>query len=90
MAPDFKRYQEQVIANARVMAKVLQERGLRIVSGRTDCHLFLVDLRAKNITGKDAEDVAGTRAHHGQQERDSERPAEALRHQRHPHRHARR
>ena len=62
MGKDFKRYQEQVIANARVMAKVLQERGLRIVSGRTDSHLFLVDLRAKNLTGKDAEAVLG-RAH---------------------------
>ena len=36
------------------MAKVLQERGLRIVSGRTDCHMFLVDLRAKDLTGKQA------------------------------------
>ena len=51
---EFKNYQEQVIENARVMAKVLQERGLRIVSGRTDCHMFLVDLRAKYITGKQA------------------------------------
>ncbi len=51
---EFKDYQEQVIDNARVMAKVLQERGLRIVSGRTDCHMFLVDLRAKDITGKQA------------------------------------
>jgi glycine hydroxymethyltransferase len=62
MTKDFKHYQEQVVANARVMAKVLQERGLRIVSGRTDSHLFLVDLRAKNLTGKDAEAVLG-RAH---------------------------
>jgi len=52
---DFRRYQEQVLENARVLAKVLQERGLRIVSGGTDSHLFLVDLRAKKITGKDAE-----------------------------------
>jgi glycine hydroxymethyltransferase len=59
---DFKIYQELVIDNARVMAKVLQERGLRIVSGRTDSHLFLVDLRAKNLTGKDAEAALG-RAH---------------------------
>ena len=51
---EFKNYQEQVIDNARVMAKVLQERGLRIVSGRTDCHMFLVDLRPKYITGKQA------------------------------------
>ncbi len=56
---EFAIYQEQVIDNARVMAKVLQERGLRIVSGRTDSHLFLVDLRAKNITGKDAENALG-------------------------------
>ncbi|HCA26978.1 MAG TPA: serine hydroxymethyltransferase [Betaproteobacteria bacterium] len=55
----FRRYQEQVIDNARVMAKVLQERGLRIVSGRTDSHVFLVDLRAKNITGKEAEAALG-------------------------------
>jgi len=62
MAPEFRAYQELVIDNARVMAKVLQKRGLRIVSGRTDCHMFLVDLRTKKITGKDAETVLG-RAH---------------------------
>ncbi len=56
---EFKAYQEQVIANAQVMAKVLQERGLRIVSGRTESHVFLVDLRAKQITGKDAEAALG-------------------------------
>jgi glycine hydroxymethyltransferase len=59
---EFKIYQTQVIENARVMAKVLQERGLRIVSGRTDSHMFLVDLQAKQITGKDAEAALG-RAH---------------------------
>ena len=59
---EFGRYQEEVLNNARVMAKVLAERGLRIVSGRTDCHLCLVDLRAKGITGKQAEDVL-ERAH---------------------------
>lgn len=51
----FKDYQKQVIENARVMARVLQQRGLRIVSGRTDCHMFLVDLRTKNLTGREAE-----------------------------------
>ncbi len=62
-SPTFKNYQEQVINNARVMARVLgEERGLRIVSGRTESHVFLVDLRAKNITGKDAEAALG-RAH---------------------------
>ena len=59
---EFKAYQLQVIDNARVMAKVLQTRGLRIVSGRTDSHVFLVDLQAKQITGKDAEAALG-RAH---------------------------
>ena len=52
---EFKDYQEQVIENARVMAKVLKNRGLRIVSGQTDCHMFLVDLQAKSLTGKKAE-----------------------------------
>jgi glycine hydroxymethyltransferase len=60
MSPEFRSYQEQVLDNARVMAKVLQERGLRIVSGRTESHLFLVDLRAKRITGKEAEAVLGS------------------------------
>jgi glycine hydroxymethyltransferase len=59
---EFKVYQKQVVDNARVMAMVLHERGLRIVSGRTDCHLFLVDLQPKHITGKDAEAALG-RAH---------------------------
>jgi glycine hydroxymethyltransferase len=56
---EFKEYQKQVIDNARVMAKVLTERGVRIVSGRTDSHVFLVDLRAKKLTGKDAEAALG-------------------------------
>ena len=59
---EFKAYQTQVVENARVMGIVLQERGLRIVSGRTDSHVFLVDLQAKQITGKDAEAALG-RAH---------------------------
>ena len=61
--PEFRRYQEQVVANARVLSRVLsEERGLRIVSGRTESHVFLIDLRAKNITGKEAEAALG-RAH---------------------------
>jgi glycine hydroxymethyltransferase len=56
---EFRDYQEQVLDNARVMAKVLQERGYRIVSGRTDCHLFLVDLRGRKLTGRDAEQALG-------------------------------
>ena len=62
LKPEFKQYQSRVLENARVMAAALAKRGLRIVSGGTDCHLFLVDLRAKNITGKEAEDALG-RAH---------------------------
>ncbi|MEN6584650.1 MAG: serine hydroxymethyltransferase [Sulfuricella sp.] len=56
---DFKLYQEQVIANALVMSKVLTERGLRIVSGHTESHVFLVDLRAMKLTGKEAEAALG-------------------------------
>src|SRR5487761_2005828 len=56
---EFKVYQKQVIDNARVMAKVLTERGARIVSGRPDSHVFLVDLRAKKLTGKEAEAALG-------------------------------
>ncbi len=52
---EFKHYQQRVINNARTMADVLSRRGLRVVSGGTDCHMFLLDLQALNITGKDAE-----------------------------------
>jgi glycine hydroxymethyltransferase len=57
LQPEFKTYQQQVLKNADVMAKALIKRGLRIVSGRTESHLMLIDLRAKNITGKLAETV---------------------------------
>jgi glycine hydroxymethyltransferase len=60
--PSFKAYQQQVVANARVLAETLTERGLRIVSGRTESHVMLVDLRPKGLTGKEAEAVLG-RAH---------------------------
>src|SRR5438105_3282626 len=56
---EFRVYQERVVENARVLAIVLQERGLRIVSGGTDSHMFLLDLRSKKITGKDAETALG-------------------------------
>ncbi|WP_374621024.1 serine hydroxymethyltransferase [Pandoraea sp.] len=58
-SPEFKAYQEQVAKNARVLAETLVKRGLRIVSGRTESHVMLVDLRAKNITGKAAEAALG-------------------------------
>ncbi|MBW7925428.1 MAG: serine hydroxymethyltransferase [Burkholderiaceae bacterium] len=57
--PAFRDYARQVAANAQVLAQTLIERGLRIVSGRTESHLMLVDLRAKRITGKEAERVLG-------------------------------
>jgi glycine hydroxymethyltransferase len=62
LAPEFKAYQRQVRKNAAVLAETLVERGLRIVSGRTESHLMLVDLRAKGLTGKAAEALLG-RAH---------------------------
>ncbi|HEY8068296.1 MAG TPA: serine hydroxymethyltransferase [Burkholderiales bacterium] len=62
LRPDFKQYQAHVLDNARAMAAALTKRGLRVVSGGTDCHMFLLDLQAKKITGKDAEDALG-RAH---------------------------
>jgi glycine hydroxymethyltransferase len=55
LKPEFKQYQLQTLANARRLSKALTDRGLRIVAGGTDCHLFSVDLRSKNATGKDAE-----------------------------------
>jgi len=62
LEPSFKQYQQQVLTNATVLATTLVKRGLRIVSGRTESHLMLVDLRPKGITGKDAETVL-QRAH---------------------------
>ncbi|AHI73675.1 serine hydroxymethyltransferase [Burkholderia thailandensis] len=59
LSPEFKEYQQKVIENARVLAETLVKRGLRIVSGRTESHVMLVDLRAKNITGKAAEAALG-------------------------------
>jgi glycine hydroxymethyltransferase len=62
LTPEFKAYQQQVVKNADALAKALIARGLRIVSGRTESHVMLVDLRAKNLTGKEAEAILG-RAH---------------------------
>jgi glycine hydroxymethyltransferase len=55
LKPEFRAYQQQVLKNARQLAQHLTDRGFRIVSGGTDCHLLSVDLRAKNLTGKEAE-----------------------------------
>jgi glycine hydroxymethyltransferase len=59
MLPDFKVYQEQVIANAQTMASGFQARGYKVVSGGTDNHLFLLDLIDKGLTGKDADAALG-------------------------------
>jgi glycine hydroxymethyltransferase len=59
LEPGFKVYQQQVVSNARVLAETLIERGLRIVSGRTESHVMLVDLRPKGLTGKEAETLLG-------------------------------
>jgi glycine hydroxymethyltransferase len=55
LRPEFHAYQRAVVENAKVLAKTLQEQGLAIVTGGTDCHLLLVDLRPKRLTGKAAE-----------------------------------
>jgi len=59
LMPDFKAYQQQVVANAKVLAETLIQRGLRIVSGGTESHVMLVDLRPKGLTGKEAEAILG-------------------------------
>jgi glycine hydroxymethyltransferase len=60
LQPSFKVYQQQVLDNARIMAETLTKRGLRIVSGRTESHVFLLDLRSKKINGKVAEAALGS------------------------------
>ncbi|MFZ7096438.1 serine hydroxymethyltransferase [Luteimonas dalianensis] len=62
LEPEFKAYQQQVVKNAQAMAKVVIERGYRIVSGGTENHLMLVDMIGKGVTGKAAEEALG-RAH---------------------------
>jgi len=59
LTPEFKAYQAQVVKNAKVLAETLIARGLRIVSGGTESHVMLVDLRPKNLTGKEAEAILG-------------------------------
>jgi glycine hydroxymethyltransferase len=59
LSPEFKAYQQQVVKNAKALADTLIARGLRIVSGRTESHVMLVDLRSKGLTGKEAEAILG-------------------------------
>ncbi|MFM2344688.1 MAG: serine hydroxymethyltransferase [Pseudomonadota bacterium] len=60
LQPEFKEYQQQVVKNAQALANQLTKNGLRIISGRTESHVMLVDLTPLNITGKEAEAVLGT------------------------------
>jgi len=59
LSPEFKEYQKQVVKNAKALADTLTARGLRIVSGGTQSHVMLVDLRSKGLTGKEAEAILG-------------------------------
>jgi glycine hydroxymethyltransferase len=57
LQPEFKEYQRQIVKNARALARALQDRGFELVSGGTDNHLILVDLRNRGVTGREAETV---------------------------------
>ncbi|HIE44338.1 MAG TPA: serine hydroxymethyltransferase, partial [Candidatus Omnitrophica bacterium] len=57
--PEFKLYQERILTNAKVLAHALQRLGYRLISGGTDTHLILVDLRPQKLTGKEAEEILG-------------------------------
>ena len=88
LTPDFKAYAARVVKNAQTLADALVDLGYAIVSGGTDTHLMLVDLRPKNLTGKVGREDAWRGWNHGEQEHRSGRSAVAVRHQRHPARHA--
>ena len=90
LRPEFKLYAQNVVANAKALAAVMTERGCAIVSGGTDNHLMLVDLRPKGVKGNAAAEALGARRHHLQQERRAVRSREADRHLGHPPGHARR
>ena len=59
LEPDFKKYMQQVLDNAKLMCKVIQDRGIDVVTGKTENHIVLMDLRAKGLTGKDCELALG-------------------------------
>ena len=80
LSRDFRRYQEQTLENARVLAKVMQERGLRIVSGGTDCHMFLRRPPGEEDHRQGCRGGARQGADHGQQECDPQRSGKAVRH----------
>ena len=86
--PEWRAYQRQIVANAHALAEALMARGHRLVSGGTDTHLMLVDLTARGITGKDAQEGARPRVDHRQQERHPVRHQGADGDERDPHRDA--
>ena len=88
LRPAFKPMRRNVVENAKALAETLKSKGLDIVSGGTDTHLMLVDLRPKRLTGKVAESGARSRPYHLQQERHPVRSGEADDHLGHPARHA--
>ena len=90
LEPGFKNYMQQVIKNAQAMAAAFVDRGYDLISGGTDNHLMLIDLRNKDVTGKVAETGPRPRAHHAQQEHGAVRHPISVCDQRHPRRHARR
>ena len=90
LRPDFKVYARNVVENAKALAETLRAQGFDIVSGGTDNHLMLVDLRPKGLKGNVSEKALVRAGHHLQQERHSVRSREAVRHLGHPSRHARR
>jgi glycine hydroxymethyltransferase len=59
LKPSFKEYQQQVVENAQAMAQQFIQRGYRVISGRTESHVFLVDLRGQKLTGKEADRLLG-------------------------------
>ena len=75
--PEYQAYAHQVVANAQALAKSLEAEGMRAVSGGTDTHLALVDLRPIGVTGGEAETRCDARADHAEQERDPVRPRAA-------------
>ncbi len=87
LAPSFRRYQEQIVANARTLAREFIQHGYRLVAGGTDTHLILLDLTPTGLTGRGGGRGPGSGRHHRQQELHPLRPAVSPRHQRHPHRH---
>ena len=86
--PSFKDYCGQIVRNAQAFANALMEHGFDIVSGGTDNHLMLVDLRNKNVTGKVAEKALDIGGNHRQQEHGTKGDTVTIRHQWHPNRHS--